>query len=363
VGSGDRKGSGLADVLERCRSNGGDVRFGAIKDNSSFEVELFARPEAIDAVTETAVVAGRQQVRYAANLLEIERLPESVWHVGYEGRTTEGLFRTLGMQLPPAFIADRRLFSFYDLREIVRQPSAQFPDTAVEEMKIKEFLRLPFGERGLVRLLNLSFADHLSGRGLIVDGDRQRGYFPRTAEGERQITYQGRIRKATRTVVKARTRRLGGDVLFWEHKALGYQFMRFKDAWAVVLAPGYAFTLDGEYKLLGRDRVNVLSTRRASKDYNATVHFDLNFWAAALAGGDSDSFELAVPERWSQLAPIIELSAYPPTISVLEPTSGLLGEDEQIFDELDIELEELAKEAEQLSDEPPHSNLDESDDD
>jgi NAD-dependent SIR2 family protein deacetylase len=176
----DRKGSGLADVLERCRANGGDVRFGATEGNSDFKVELFARPEAVDAVTRTAVVAGRDQVRYAANLLTVLRLPPTVWHVGVVDKTADGVSKALGIELPPAFVSDGRLFSFYDLTEVVDGSSDQFPDADIELLTLAEFLNLPYGERALVRLLNLSLAEHLESRNLVVERERQRAYFPKT---------------------------------------------------------------------------------------------------------------------------------------------------------------------------------------
>lgn len=342
----DRKGSGLADVLERSRANGGDVRFGATAENAFFEVELFARPEAVDAVTRTGIVAGRQQVRYTANLLAVTKLPETVWHIGYNGRLgDEELGRALGFRPPPSFIADDRLFSFYDLNDIVSKSTDQFPDADVEDLSLRRFLELPFGERGLVRLLNSSLEQHLASCGLIVEQDRRRAYFPKTDAGERQVTYQGRIRKATRTVVKARRRSANADVLFWEHKALGYQFMRFGGTWAVVLTPGYAFTVDGERKSLGRDRVNVLSTRRSSKDYNPTVHFDLNFWTSVLSGVGEEAFKLDTISVLRAVKPYIELAAHPPTVSVLEPSAEFGEFSEDIDDQLDEELSKLAAEA------------------
>ncbi len=342
----DRKGSGLADVLERSRANGGDVRFGPTEQNAFFSVELFARPEAVDAVTKTAVIAGRQQVRYTANLLAVTKLPETIYHVGYRGRTDE-IGQALGFRSPPCFVADNRLFSFYDTDHVVAELPDKFPDADSEPMSLGEFLALPYGERGLVRLLNGSFEQHLLSCGLIVEESRRRAYFSKTDEGERQVTYQGRIRKATRTVVKARRRRASSEIVFWEHKTVGYQFMRFGDMWAVVLTPGYAFTVDGGWKSLGRERVNVLSTRRASRDYNATVHFDLVFWTSVLAGDEAETFELNTMSAGLAGSPIIELAARPPTVSVLEQSGEFEELSEEIDDFLDEELAELADRADE----------------
>lgn len=343
----DPKGSGLADVVELCRANNCDVRFGPSDDNTHFSVEIFARPEAVDAVTRTAVVADRAQVRYAANLLAVVTMPTKVWHAEIIDRPSPGAAPSSGRTAQiPAFIDGTRCFSFYDLSRAADFGDHRLAAAEAEELTVQEFIALPSGERGLVRLLNLAFADHLESCGLIVEQDRRRTYFPKDPDGERQFSYQGRIRKATRTVVKARRRAVGGEVVYWEHKALGYQFMRFGAEWAVVLTPGYAFTLDGVRRSLGRDRVNILSTRRAARDYNPTVHFDLNFWAAVLATEEGEKFALNSTLGWPGPRPLIELSAQPPTISALEP----VGRDEPIkdedFEELDAEIADLARNAE-----------------
>jgi hypothetical protein len=56
----------------------------------------------------------------------------------------------------------------------------------------KSHVRIPpsSGERGLVRLLNLAFAERLESRSLIVEQDRWRAYFPKDGAGERHFTYQ-----------------------------------------------------------------------------------------------------------------------------------------------------------------------------
>jgi len=86
---------------------------------------------------------------------------------------------------------------------------------------------------------------------------------------------------------------------------------------------------------------------RAARDYNPTVHFDLNFWAAVLSSQDSERFALESKESWPGPTPLIELHAQPPTISVLEPISGADTIAEDGFDDLDAEIAELARNAEE----------------
>lgn len=108
-------------------------------------------------------------------------------------------------------------------------------------------------------------------------------FVARLLEGERKITYKGRVKRATRTVVKALTRRDSDNILYYEHKAMTFSVLPFGIDWAVVITPCYSFTRDGEGKPIGREKVNTLSTLRAARDFNPNVHHDVSFWAAILS--------------------------------------------------------------------------------
>ena len=62
------------------------------------------------------------------------------------------------------------------------------------------------------------------------------------------------------------------------------------------LTPGYAFTRDGVGKPIGREKINILSTRRAARDFNPTVHHDVTFWASILSE-DAGGSERLLAER------------------------------------------------------------------
>ena len=162
--------------------------------------------------------------------------------------------------------------------------------------------------------------------------------------------------------------------------ALGYRFDKFGATWGLLLEPGYVFTFDGEKGLLAPDRVNRLSTKRAARDYNATVHQDLSFWAWCLSGGEiSFALDLSWPrpkqiaddaaghadnDRWSDVLPMqaeradggedsnpyphIVLSARLPTVTVndleLAPGNAEESDADDALEALDEELEGLAEE-------------------
>ena len=141
----------------------------------------------------------------------------------------------------------------------------------------------------------MTFEAHLYERGLFVDKKRKRAYFPKEDDGPRVITYQARLRRATRTVVKARISPRTEKVQYWEHQAFSYRFELFGDTWVLTLEPGYVFTFDGLKGLLASERVNKLSTKRASRDYNNAVLNDISFWLWVVARGEVGSFDL-IPE-------------------------------------------------------------------
>lgn len=380
-GSGDmdKAGSGLSDVYKTVRSNGGDVRFGPTESNDGFEVLIMSRPEAVDEVTGTATPVVLTTSRYAANILEVLSLPDKIYHAGTELQNHRQLFSALpGEWLPPSLFLAGRLYSFHDFEDPQNPLRKISDDDDVESLSLREFAVDQEGERRLVQLLNLGLEKHLFRRGLIVDRKRKRAYFPRTEVGSRSISYQARLRRAKRTVVKTRVSPRTGKVSYWEHEALGYRFDKFGDTWGLLLEPGYVFTFDGKKGLLAPERVNRLSTKRAARDYNAMVHQDLSFWAWCLSGGAAsfaldlswprpkDSDEDSGDDRWLDVLaiqaerggesatpyyPHIVLSTRLPTVTIndldLAPSDAEETDPLDSLESLDEELEELADEQRQ----------------
>lgn len=300
----DKRGSGLSDVLRDVRNNGGDVRFGPNGDNTAFEIELYSRPEAVDESTGTASPLVATTSRYAANVLEVTKLPSQIYHAGTAVRSLSEIWDEAGEEwIPPFLLSDGRFFSFYDL-ENRRNPLSRLLDGGdTETLSLNEFSAHPGGSRQLVQLLNMSLEGHLHQAGLFVDKKRKRAYFPKDEDGPRVVHYQARLRRATRTVVKARISNRTDKVLYWEHQAFGYRFECYGDVWVLIIEPGYVFTFNGLKGLLASERVNKLSTQRSSRDYNNSVFNDISFWLWVLARGESGTFSLAPEPRVSDLLP------------------------------------------------------------
>jgi hypothetical protein len=353
----DRQGSGLSDVMKTTANNNGKVHFGPEQSNSRFKVILIARAEAVDEITNTAIPVSEDTVRYAANLLAIDGMPRSIWHAGTTASWTGALFKeAAGRAIPPGYVHDGRFFTLFDLEAMAEVSVTPFDVGDIEQLSIEEVLRLHNGENIVLKLLHDCIGEHLRSLGLFVEYKRRRAYFSKSAEGDRKITYRGRVKRSTRTVVKARVRRDSGEVSYYEHKAFGYSIVRYGTDWAVAITPGYAFTRDGEEKPIGRDRINVLSTRRAARDFNLSVHNDVTFWAAMISEEADGLFALKRRESADvAFSPTILLSGRLPTVafnaSSYSPGSGRIDDAERDLIELEDHIAAIAAEEEQAEQE------------
>jgi hypothetical protein len=347
----DRRGSGLSDMVLATVNNNGSVAFGPSPDNRQFIVTIEARPEAVDEITNTALPVEEETVRFSTNLVAIPSMPEKVWHSGTSASSNATFYRNAqGLAVPPGHVSDGRFYTLYNLDELANALVSPFDPGDIETMSFSELLGLPGGEAIALKLLHNLFFEHLRAKGLQVEYDRRRAYFARGDEPELKVSYQGRLRKATRTVVKARTKRDSDDIVYYEHKAFSFSVMRFTDDWALVISPGYAFTRDGIRKPISRERTNALSTRRAARDFNPSVLQDVSFWLAILSGESDGMFALEhrTDNDLARFAPTVLLSPRPPTISFNVSAFDETAQREQEIDEdllkLDAELEELALE-------------------
>lgn len=347
----DRAGSGLADLLLHAANNDGEAHFGPNTDNTYFKVILIARREAVDEVTNTATPKSAESVRYVANLLPIHEMPKLIWHAGTTAASTRSLFKAArDLTVAPGYVQDHRFFTLYDLEGIAESFVTPFDIEDVECLSLDDVLTLPNGENIVLKLMNGAFSEHLRALGLYVEFSRRRAHFRKSDEGERKITYKGRVKRSTRTVVKARLRRDTSEILYYEHKAVGYSVVRFGADWAVAIMPGYAFTRDGEGKPINREKINVLSTRRAAPDFNPTVHHDVTFWSAIVSESAEGLFALKQREESPcfGFGPTILFSSHLPTITFNTSSFGRNPEDELN----DVELTDLEAELAALAEQP-----------
>lgn len=358
-GAMDKEGSGLSDVIQQVKNNSSTVTFGQRNDGADFEVKIYRRFEEVDRETQTAApLIVNQSTKFACNLLEILKLPSRIYHASTTARYPIEVSKILvGIWNPPFYLSRERMWSFYDLSEW-QNPLRKCVDLGtVESMSIDEFIDLTSDTKELVRMLNDCLAEHLFSIGLRVDTKKKRAYFTATREGKaKEITYQGRLKKATRTVAKPRTNLATQRVYYWEHKSIWYSFENMGGTWYLLINPAYVFTSDGVKNLLKSEKVNVLSTKRASRDYNMSVHNDLTFWSTYISQGSESAFLLRLNNKeinegnvLGPIPPEIIISSKIPTITVNDiSVSDEFIEPTEVVDiaEIERELEELAKEQE-----------------
>jgi len=339
TGDMDKKGSGLIDVRRWSQETGGDATFETSDQPSWFRAVLTGRPERPDPTSQVAEPAEGYEVFYA-NALRV-RLPRGVIDVGAcPASTRQEIFeRHPGEQTAPFKLQGGELLTLADLTDPANPLRAELSGTP-KQLDLEEFCADPDDERVVVGLLNETLRRHARSLGLkIVDRD-QRLYYPRTEEGERKMSYHGRVRDARRTVVKARVSSATGRVIYWEHHAVRWRFRRFGPDWYLLLLPGWVFTKDGEEQLLGGERITSLSTRRAAKDYNTQVSSHLFFWTAVLVGEEP-------AQTLADGSGAVGLEGSPLTMHVAGAPPAR-GSDED-SEEADLELEELDDELAELA--------------
>ena len=344
TGTMDKEGSGLADVRRWARENGGGASFGPGEDNLSFVAVLESRPEQPDLATETAAPTENLE-SFLANVLKVRLIRDHV----HLARAKPGISSrhdvwTLepGKSFPPFALHEGLLITLSDLRDDTN-PLRRAIDGDPEEHSVAEFFEGHDRERILVQILNSSLIKHARGHGIHLS-HKDSFYYPRTAEGAREITYRARARRATRTVTKPIVSQADADrIRYWEHEALAFRFRRFGDEWALLLVPGWLFTKDGEHNFLRGPGVSKLATRRSARNFNPHVTNDVVFWLRTLIGDadevllDDDSRAIAISGRLLSA----DLLAAPPA-----PGMNEQGDEHDTIESLREALEEVASDDE-----------------
>ena len=290
TGDMDKLGSGLLDVRRWAQEAGADATFSVPPNNDEFIARLGARPERPPGPGQPAEPVGSYEIFYA-NALPVRPLRGMV-DIAPCAKTERRLIwdRHPGVATAPFLLRGGQLITLDDLRDGPASALTADCDGPPESFDLGEYYATPDGERYVVQLLNESLGRHAKDLGLIVDWKDHRMWYPRSdvGDGTVEVGYVGRIRHATRTVVKVR-KSIEGDPIYYEHSTLAWQFRRLEGMWYLFMLPGWAFTRDGYEHHLPPKRVTSLSTRRAARDYNANVSAHLFFWAHVLTAGQDEA--------------------------------------------------------------------------
>jgi NAD-dependent SIR2 family protein deacetylase len=302
----EKRGSGLADVFQEALRYSSQVRFGPDQNNINFEAIIFARPEVIDQVTNTAKQKTEFLQKFSTNISEMVSLPEYIYVADSTCSNVE-LIENIAFDIWPAYLHwNNKIIAFFDLEDVQYGFNEFIDKGTLEKFSLLEFCVDHDSERKLIELLNLSFFAHLRYLGLHVDKSKKRAFFERNAKNEEniQIRYQARVKSATRTIVKKRVSSSTGKIIYWEHKSFSFRIERFNKSIAILIIPNYTFTSDGFSKYVKAEKINILSTKRASRDYNIQYLNDLSFWMWVISkGGNQNQSLLSFPEEIMKIIP------------------------------------------------------------
>lgn len=320
VGSVDKAGSGLTNVVRWCGDNAGAASFGPRRDNSVFVAVLHARPERPDPATGTAEPDAEMQI-FLSNVCPLLTNDAVVYVTATDARRPRDLLSRTEAQLPPFVLDNGRVLTFADPAS---DPAwAVLAEGGTERFTIDDLVADPAEEALVIELIHRTLIRHAQDQGMMTLLRHRRLYFPRVEQeaddlepagtqrsprgrsrsaprpGSRSITYRARTKSATRVVTKP----VGGDDTrpprYWQHMAIRFSVRRFSGQWGVLLVPGWVFTLDGRRELLRGPRVGPLATRLSAHEYNQTVANHLYFWLARLVG---DQGPVQLPDSGLQLS-------------------------------------------------------------
>lgn len=214
----------------------------------------------------------------------------------YAATCTETEAHVRSMLAPPAaravmlpyIVRSRQLFTFFNLRA----EDSPFHDVidrgSVERHESSDWWSNDDLQRWYVDLLNRSLNKLTGRRGLLLDKDHRRYFFPPDDGGRtRRVRYSsltGRRQKrkvAWRPILK----HSGEPRKYWEHLAVSLRFHHVAEkVWVLSVRPERRFTKDG-HEPITRKGTGRRATSRKSRMYNEQVLKEVNFWRAFLSGG------------------------------------------------------------------------------
>jgi HNH endonuclease len=236
-----------------------------------------------------AAVEHREDELYST-LLPVDRMPSRVFSAPARFKTEQETKAQLGplrgREVAPFILRGNMLFAFQDLR-LKGNPFQPVISGGAELHPVSNWLEDPDRSRWLVDLLNRGLNKLTGRRGLSLDKDHHRYYFPMSEPGEpRTVSYRPlNAKKATRAVVWQPTRKLTGEPKkHWLHLAVALRFVRIEAAaWCLSVRPELRITVDG-VKPYASHAIGLRITRKKARLFNYDLLGDVQFWRDYLSG-------------------------------------------------------------------------------
>jgi hypothetical protein len=241
-------------------------------------------------VAETAEPEPFREDRLFSTLLPVTRMPKSVFVAPSRFKTEEEIKARLGplrgTEMTPFILRENKVFAFQDLR-VRGNPFEEVIRGRVERHRLEDWIEDPDQFLWLITLLNRSLNKLTGRRGLQLDKEHRRYYFPMLEPGEpRYETYQPpNASESTLSVVWQPTRRATGEPRkHWFHRAVGLRFARIGPGeWCLSLRPELRVTVDGVTPVESRS-VGAKVTRKKSRLFNYELLKEVQFWRDFLSG-------------------------------------------------------------------------------
>ncbi len=241
---------------------------------------------------EPAVPVHRDDHLYST-LLPVARMPVYVHYAPSRFKTEPEVQARLGplrgREMTPFILREEQVFAFQDLRS-KGNPFGEVISGKPERYRIVDWLDDPDRFLWLVALLNRSLNKLTGRRGLHLDKDHHRYYFPMTESGEpRYETYRPlNASQATRAVVWQPVRKQTGEPRkHWYHRAVAMRFTRIgAEDWCLSIRPELRVTSDG-VKPLESHAIGPRVTRKKSRLFNYDLLNEVQFWRDFLSGSST----------------------------------------------------------------------------
>lgn len=229
-----------------------------------------------------------------STVLAVERMPRFVYGVPcvmMDERQVPQCLRPLrGNEMAPFILREGMLFAFQDLKE----PNNPFADVVarlpIKRIRVEEWWEDPDRCRWFVDLANRALNKLTGRRGLHLDREHRRYYFPMRNPGEElEVSYRplNRAHAQRKVVWQPTNQRTGAKRDFWYHHALSLRWLRTgPKAWSLCIRPEFRVTSDGQNSL-DPLAIGKKVTRKQSRIFNYDLLGAIQFWRDFL--GDSRS--------------------------------------------------------------------------
>lgn len=225
-----------------------------------------------------------------STLLPVAQMPEFIYAAPCRYKTEQEVKARLGSlrhrEMAPFILREGKVFAFQQLGA-AKNPFVDVIDGVVEKIRLEEWAIHPDHSKWLIALLNRTLNKLTGRKGLQLDKEHHRYFFPMADPGEPvEISYRPlNTSSATRKVVwQPITKATGAPKKHWLHSAVSMRFFRAAPrSWFLSLRPELRVTTDGQAPYPSK-AVGARITKKKSRLFNYDLLGEAQFWRDYLSG-------------------------------------------------------------------------------